>query len=88
MERAPPVLPPGLDLSRPRGREHLEHAQGGGAIRGELDLVPAVCLLESLGRKLEDARARLLEDFERMTDADAYGDTDEGFIRKLRSAFR
>jgi molecular chaperone DnaJ len=39
-------------------------------------------------RRLNDEQRRLLEEFERITAADAYGDTDEGFIRKLRSAFR
>jgi len=39
-------------------------------------------------RRLTEEQRRLLEDFERLSDAETYDDTDEGFIRKLRSAFR
>jgi molecular chaperone DnaJ len=39
-------------------------------------------------RKLTDEQRRLLEEFERLSDAETYDETDEGFIRKLRSAFR
>ena len=39
-------------------------------------------------RKLSEEQRKLLEEFERLSDAQTYDDTDEGFIRKLRSAFR
>ena len=39
-------------------------------------------------RRLNDEQRRLLEEFERLTEADTYDESDEGFIRKLRSAFR
>jgi molecular chaperone DnaJ len=39
-------------------------------------------------RRLNEEQRRLLEEFERLSDAGTYDETDEGFIRKLRSAFR
>ena len=39
-------------------------------------------------RRLTGEQRTLLEEFERLSDAETYDETDEGFIRKLRSAFR
>jgi molecular chaperone DnaJ len=39
-------------------------------------------------RRLTDEQRRLLEEFERLSDAGTYDEADEGFIAKLRSAFR
>jgi hypothetical protein len=58
---APPVFPARLDLGRPRAGKGREHAERGVAVRGELDLRPTLFLLESLGRQVEEARAKLLE---------------------------
>ena len=39
-------------------------------------------------RRLTAEQRTLLDEFERLSDAETYDETDEGFIRKLRSAFR
>jgi hypothetical protein len=57
----PPVLPARLDVGRPSVGERREHVESCVTVRGELDLRPALLLLEPLGRQLDEARAKELE---------------------------
>ena len=73
MERAPPVLPAGLDVGAARSAEEVPEAlfAAGVGIRGELDPLRTVDFLESLGEELEHGRARLLEPLRADLDCDS-----------------
>jgi molecular chaperone DnaJ len=73
------VQPGAVHVLRGRGMPVL---QGSG--RGDHRVLVNV----TVPRRLTDEQRTLLEEFERLTDAETYDETDEGFIRKLRSAFR
>ncbi|HEY2218535.1 MAG TPA: molecular chaperone DnaJ [Gaiellaceae bacterium] len=75
----PGVQPGAVRVLRGRGMPVL---QGFG--RGDHRVLVNV----TVPRRLNDEQRRLLEEFERLSDAETYQDADEGFISKLRSAFR
>ena len=73
MERAPPVLPAGLDVVAARTAEEVPEALLAArvGVGGELDPLRAVDLLEALGEELEHGRARLLEPLRADLDGDS-----------------
>ena len=75
---------PGLHLGASRVRKRREHARGGLAVRGQLDLAAALGLLEALGRELEEPRTRLLGVLER--DADRRADQRNALPELLEEA--
>ena len=75
----PGVQPGEVRVLRGRGMPVL---QGSG--RGDHRVLVNV----TVPRRLTGEQRRLLDEFERLSDAETYDETDEGFIRKLRSAFR
>jgi molecular chaperone DnaJ len=75
----PGVQPGEVRVLRGRGMPVL---QGSG--RGDHRVLVNV----AVPRRLTEEQRQLLQDFERLSDAETYDDSDEGFIRKLRSAFR
>jgi molecular chaperone DnaJ len=75
----PGVQPGAVQVLRGRGMPVL---QGFG--RGDHRVLVNV----TVPRRLNEEQRRLLEEFERLSDAGTYDEADEGFISKLRSAFR
>jgi molecular chaperone DnaJ len=75
----PGIQPGAVQVLRGRGMPVL---QGFG--RGDHRVLVNV----AVPRRLSEEQRRLLEEFERLSDAGTYEEADEGFISKLRSAFR
>ncbi|HEX4518841.1 MAG TPA: hypothetical protein VH063_04580 [Gaiellaceae bacterium] len=70
MELAPAILPAVCDLGDQRVRELGENALGRDAVRGQLDAIRCRRLLESVGRQLDETRAKLLGIVEGRGDGD------------------